>query len=471
LISSKWNQSPYYNDKFPYFTLPGYTSQRPYVGCVAVVMGQLMNYYEHPQRGFGKRWYYSATTDSLLEVWHDTTRYDYNDMPDSLCTRSGSLTASQRELEEVSLFLYQCAVSVDMDLQPDGSSSAYEDMMYALTSYFDYNTEMVQKLKSDYNDTEWKQMIVAELTAGRPIPYRGSGDGGGHAFLLDGYETTTNTYYHFNWGWGGYYDGWFLLSALNPAEGYDYTQGQAAIFNIQPNPDDLTRYAYTGFEGYQAGWSYDGNNFYTIGGDEDLVYGFTKSDQWLISPKIHIPDHDNATFMVYALASGGGKECQILISTTDTLHTSFTTELATLTPTTSWNPYLFSLRPYKNQDVYFGIKSSANYIVLNDLSIWTPKVYVNIDDILPEKHQLLSVYPNPFNPSTTLAYTLRSDANVKIDIFDLRGRRIHSLINKKQLAGEHELKWHAGNMPSGIYICTLSIDHKLTDTQKLLLVK
>jgi hypothetical protein len=109
--------------------------------------------------------------------------------------------------------------------------------------------------------------------------------------------------------------------------------------------------------------------------------------------------------------------------------------------------------------------------VLNDLSIWTPKVYVNIDDILPEKHQLLSVYPNPFNPSTTLAYTLRSDANVKIDIFDLRGRRIHSLINKKQLAGEHELKWHAGNVPSGIYICTLSIDHKLTDTQKLLLVK
>jgi len=54
LISSTWNQSPYYNDKFPYFVLPTHEDEKAVVGCVAVVMGQLMNYYEHPQKGYGK---------------------------------------------------------------------------------------------------------------------------------------------------------------------------------------------------------------------------------------------------------------------------------------------------------------------------------------------------------------------------------------------------------------------------------
>ncbi|MCD6446768.1 MAG: C10 family peptidase [Candidatus Marinimicrobia bacterium] len=472
LISSTWSQSPYYNDKFPYFVIPEYSTQKALVGCVAVVMGQLMNYYEHPQKGYGKRWYYSESTDSLLSAWHDTTYYDYENMPDSLCTRSGTLTAYADQVKDVSLFLYQCAVSVEMELLPDGSSSSYGDMIYALISHFDYGTAMVQKEKADTTDEGWKNMIKQELDAGRPLPYRGQGTGG-HAFLLDGYQTTTSTYFHFNWGWGGYYDGWFLLSALNPAEGYEYTDYQAGIFNIQPNSDDITRYAYTGFEGWQAGWIYSGSHFYTVSGENDLVYGFFENDQWLISPKIHIPNNDNAALSFMALKNSGTKTLKVLLSQADTLRSSFTTELATLTPGTSWSLYAYSLRSYKNSDVYIGInyQSPEGYIIIDDLTLYTPRVVIGTKDVVPETHKLLKIYPNPFNPRTAIDCQLSAVSDIKLDIYDLNGRFVAALANGRYGKGEHLFNWDASAFSSGIYICVLTVNNELQATQKMVLVK
>lgn len=480
LISSTWSQSPYYNDKFPYFVIPEYSHKKAYVGCVAVVMGQLMNYYEHPQKGFGKRWYYSETSDSLLSAWHDTTYYDYENMPDSLCTRYGVLTAYADQVKDVSLFLYQCAVSVEMELQPDGSSASYEDMMYALVSHYDYGTGMIQHDKDDYSDTEWQTMIKQELDAGRPLPYRGQGDGGGHAFLLDGYQTTTGTYFHFNWGWGGHYDGWFLLSALNPDEGYDYTELQAGIFNVQPNEDDITRYAYTGFEGFQAGWIYEGGGFYTDNGAYDMVrtgelaYGFDSLDQWLISPKIYIPNHDNVALSLWAHMLNSNRECKILISQTDTMKTSFTTELATIAPNNSnWTEYVYSLRSYKNSALYLAFKFNHDpgYITLDDLTLSTPKVVIGTKDIIPETHELLKVYPNPFNPRTAISIQLSAVSDINLSIYDLNGRKVHTLSKGIYEAGDHTFSWDASGYSSGIYICALKINGNLQVTQKMVLVK
>jgi Peptidase C10 family/Secretion system C-terminal sorting domain/Spi protease inhibitor len=480
LITSTWNQSPYYNDNFPYFILPGYSTKKPYVGCVAVVMGQLMNYYEHPQKGFGKRWYYSETTDSLLEAWHDTTYYDYENMPDSLCTRDGVLTAYADQVRDVALFLYQSAVAVEMDLQPDGSSAAYEDMMYALTSHYDYGIEMIQREKADTTELAWKNMIKQELDAGRPLPYRGQGDGGGHAFLLDGYQTTTNTYFHFNWGWGGYYDGWFLLSALNPEEGYDYTDLQAAVFNVHPNTDDITRYAYTSFEGLQAGWTYEGGWFYPDNGAYDMVrsgelaYGFDTLNQWLITPKIHIPNNDNVALSLWAHMLNSNRECKILLSQTDTAKSSFTTELATIAPNNSnWTEYVYNLRPYKNSAVYIGFKYDQDhgYITLDDLTLYTPKVVIGTKDIVPETHELLTVFPNPFNPRTTLSYQLSSSSDVELTIYNMNGKWVSTLVNDSYEKGSYSFQWNASGYASGIYIAALKVNGTTRSTQKLVLVK
>ena len=66
-----------------------------------------------------------------------------------------------------------------------------------------------------YTTTDWKNLIKPELNAARPVLYGGSTNTEGHAFVVDGYDS--NDLFHINWGWSGYYNGYFELSLLNPA--------------------------------------------------------------------------------------------------------------------------------------------------------------------------------------------------------------------------------------------------------------
>lgn len=493
LLTTTWNQSPHYNNKFPYFVTPTHTDEQALVGCVAVVMGQLMRYYEHPQRGIGRRWYYSNDTDSILSAWHDTTYYDWENMPDSLSTRYGILTAPADQVEDVSHLLYQSAVSVDMELKPGASSASYDDMMYALVSYFDYSSDMVYDEAENYGLlSEWINVLKQELDGGYPIPYRGQGSGG-HAFLCDGYRMTTDTHFHFNWGWGGSCDGWFLLTALNPLDDRDYTTLQGAIMGVRPNTDNITRFAYTGFEGYQAGWIYDGFSFVGENGINDMVhsgnysYAFDALNQWLISPKIHIPNDDNAELSFWAKMLNSGKQCKVLLSQTDTLRSSFTVDLGTISPhNQNWGEYTFNLRPYKNTDIYIGFEYLSNngYITLDDFMMSMPKVEDAVVSTQLENYALLQVYPNPFNPKTTVSYKLSplsppaggyagqaTFSNINVSIFNLQGVKVCTLVNQHQDPGTYTLFWDATAYPSGIYFCSLNINGKLQSTQKMVLVK
>ena len=111
--------------------------------------------------------------------------------------------------------MYHCGVSVDMDYSPDGSAAFSEDVPGALSTYFDYNSNDIQwKTVADLGTTAWLTLLKTELNAGRPMLYRGQSDGGGHAFICDGYDP--NDYLHFNWGWSGFCDGYYAFGALDP---------------------------------------------------------------------------------------------------------------------------------------------------------------------------------------------------------------------------------------------------------------
>jgi len=80
----------------------------------------------------------------------------------------------------------------------------------------------------------------------------------------------------------------------------------------------------------------------------------------------------------------------------------------------------------------------------------------NGSDAKPGTFKVLSVYPNPFNPSTTLSYTLEQDMQVAISVVDLRGRTVRTMTNSHQLAGDYSFEWDGNSnqglqMNSGIY--------------------
>jgi len=84
-------------------------------------------------------------------------------------------------------------------------------------------------------------------------------------------------------------------------------------------------------------------------------------------------------------------------------------------------------------------------------------------------------YPNPFNPTTTISYSLATAQNVSLDIFNMRGQRIRSLVNGTTPAGDHSVVWNGTddsgrNLPSGVYFYRLSTPEKTT-TLKMVMVK
>ncbi|MCP4582112.1 MAG: alpha/beta fold hydrolase, partial [candidate division Zixibacteria bacterium] len=82
---------------------------------------------------------------------------------------------------------------------------------------------------------------------------------------------------------------------------------------------------------------------------------------------------------------------------------------------------------------------------------------VNDDNInIPNTTILSQNYPNPFNSSTTIEYTLNESSNVKLEIYDILGRKIETLLDEQQAAGHRKINWNASQYSSGIYFYKLS---------------
>ncbi len=90
--------------------------------------------------------------------------------------------------------------------------------------------------------------------------------------------------------------------------------------------------------------------------------------------------------------------------------------------------------------------------------------------ILPQTFQIINAFPNPFNPSTTIEYSLSQAANVQLSIYNILGQQIENLIDGSQEAGRHSIRWEARNYPAGIYIAVLNNGFKSIST-KMVLIK
>ena len=88
----------------------------------------------------------------------------------------------------------------------------------------------------------------------------------------------------------------------------------------------------------------------------------------------------------------------------------------------------------------------------------------------PIAFQLNHNYPNPFNPTTTISFYLNQSAPVRLQIFDIHGRFIQTLIERKISAGEHSIQYNARSLSSGTYIYRLQIGGTIK-TKKMTLIK
>ena len=231
LITAQWDQGPPFNGMCP--TGPPGTSTGPaIVGCVAVGMAQVMNYWQYPPIGVGNISYYDSNYGTI-EVDFSNAFYDYTDMSDTYGN------------EEVQELLFHCGASVEMDYGPDGSGAAggpfspsdYPSAFSALQEHFGYQSSMQFLEKNNYSDEVWFALIKEELDNGRPVIYDACASVGCHTWNVDGYQ---GDYIHCNWGWGGDSNGYYLLNTLNPDPGINFNDDVWAIIGIKPG--DLVLY-------------------------------------------------------------------------------------------------------------------------------------------------------------------------------------------------------------------------------------
>lgn len=243
LLSTTWDQGKPYNNLCPADSnTDSYYGGRTVTGCVATAMAQVMKFWNYPTQGNGSHSYTHSTYGAQSANFGNTT-YDWANMPNNLTNYSSSTQKTA-----VATLMYHCGVSVDMDydIAENGGSGAYTVVNYgntpcaknALVNYFKYKSTIQGLFKQNYTDTNWKNLLKADLDAGRPIMYSGASDEGGHSFVCDGYNN--NDQFHFNWGWSGSYDGFFSLNAMTPGSGgiggggYDFSEDQDAIIGIEP---------------------------------------------------------------------------------------------------------------------------------------------------------------------------------------------------------------------------------------------
>ena len=106
------------------------------------------------------------------------------------------------------------------------------------------------------------------------------------------------------------------------------------------------------------------------------------------------------------------------------------------------------------------------------ISDTTYGVLLNIRDNITQikSIDLYQNYPNPFNPSTTIKYRIPKSEVVRIEIFNLLGQKIETLVNKKMPAGSHEVEFNANNLPSGIYLYQIEVGN-FHEVKKMMLIR
>ena len=92
------------------------------------------------------------------------------------------------------------------------------------------------------------------------------------------------------------------------------------------------------------------------------------------------------------------------------------------------------------------------------------------DDIENYEFEILNTYPNPFNPSVSIDYSMNISNFVEITIVNLEGKIVQNLESSFKSQGLHSIIWNASNVSSGVYFVNISISGQ-TQTQKLMLLK
>lgn len=192
LLTTTWNQGCYYNDSVP--AIGSGPCGKAYTGCVPTAIAQLLKYHNYPTSGWGTNTYSPACCGSL-SLDFSTQTYNYAAMPNSISSSN----------PQIAQLMYHCGIAAEAFYS--GSNTISGGSISDMKRYFKYSLLMDGTYKSSLTNTEFENLLISELDAGRPV----TAVGGSHQYIIDGYQTSPSLKFHINFGWGGSYNGYYNI--------------------------------------------------------------------------------------------------------------------------------------------------------------------------------------------------------------------------------------------------------------------
>jgi hypothetical protein len=115
-----------------------------------------------------------------------------------------------------------------------------------------------------------------------------------------------------------------------------------------------------------------------------------------------------------------------------------------------------------------GANGCGACVILDSIEVFPPNATLDLT-IQPFSYSLEPNYPNPFNPTTEIAYNLKAEGMVSIKVYDITGREVQTLINGLTSAGHHTVTFNGASLPSGMYLCRMQAGDFVAVNKMLLL--
>jgi len=264
LLTTRWNQGEPYNITCPDYYLeddedepsPLPLRSRPATGCTATAMAQVLAFYKYPEKTKAIIPAYSVTYTSKQNGSQKTmsqkaiprnTPIDWDNMQDTYSWNNEHVANAQDSA--VANLMHYCGQAVNMHYGPSSGANFNADVFVKI---FGYDASAYMGYRGDYSIDDWFDAIYHDIAEGYPVCFAGFSSGGGHAFVLDGFDG--ENLFHVNWGWGGGSNGWFLVGILNPGDNSGigassssdgYSMGQYALLNLRlPDNNNADTYLF-----------------------------------------------------------------------------------------------------------------------------------------------------------------------------------------------------------------------------------
>ena len=408
-------------------------------GCVAIAMAQIMKFWNH-----------------------SGTSFDWCNMPDYLIKYDYTLPYPytrpyyEAERNAIAALVSDCGIKANMDYCSSScaSSSTIGDARQALQNSYDYSSDMLHRYR--WLTISWKPKMRKSLDDGNPILYGGNSSDAGHAFVCDGYQN--DNYFHFNWGWNGYSDGYFYIDDDDGSPVIDYKKWQEAIFYIHPNQQSAIDCNYCN-ESISVSNTVTSNNPYNqnfpmitwLGLSPFFNYNFFFNPIKPLFSNI-ISENGETRLEYYEMSSG------TMLATNVTIPNKIDVKF------NAYNNIV--LKNFKTEpDAIFSAYTSIcpyNNGKLNNLS----KNNSTLNNLIIEKE--FTVFPNPNNGNMQVSYEIPLNTNGTFEVYNMIGDKLFSY---PLVGGENTFSISHTDLNPGIYFYRAIAGDKLIGKDKIVVIK